>query len=98
MHNNSIIHRDIKPENICFVNGAPGVGDGKIKIIDFGTAIKFSKGTQLKDKYGSPNYIAPEVITGNYNEKCDVWSAGIVLYVLLWGNCPFDANSDQRII
>jgi len=52
----------------------------------------------LKDKYGSPNYIAPEVITGNYNEKCDVWSAGIVLYVLLWGNCPFDANSDQRII
>lgn len=83
LHANNICHRDIKPENIMFVNGPPGVADGRIKIIDFGTASKFHQHMMFNETYGSPNYIAPEVINSYYREKCDVWSLGIIMYLLL---------------
>ena len=56
------MHRDIKPENILFVDGGENHGDGRIKICDFGTATRFTKGEKLKDFYGCPNYIAPEIL------------------------------------
>jgi len=68
------MHRDIKPENIMY--GA----EGTIKLIDFGFAIISEKKRANLDVAGTPYYIAPEVLSGNYGMKCDIWSLGVVLY------------------
>ena len=71
---------------------------GNVKICDFGTAVHFEKGQPLFQFYGSPNYMAPEVITGSgYDEKCDVWSIGIILYTLIMGRVPFNGNTDREV-
>ncbi len=91
LHKHSIVHRDIKPENILF--------DGEhIKIIDFGTSRIFDKKSNMKAIHGTPYYIAPEVINQSYNEKCDEWSCGVILYVLLCGSPPFNGKSDYEIM
>lgn len=91
LHKRQIAHRDIKPENILF--------DGDIlKIADFGTSRYFQPEHTMKNLHGTPYYIAPEVITGNYNEKCDVWSCGVILYILLSGVPPFQGNNRYEII
>jgi calcium-dependent protein kinase len=59
-------------------------------VIDFGTSQKFEKGKYLTQQYGTAYYIAPEVLRGHYNEKCDIWSIGVILYILLSGRPPFD--------
>ena len=90
LHSKKIVHRDIKPENILF--------DGThVKLIDFGTATFFSKNHKMKSLNGTPYYIAPEVINGSYNELCDVWSCGIILYILLTGVPPFSGKTDREI-
>lgn len=83
LHANGIIHRDIKLENILFKTADPAIGDGKIKLIDFGTAIKISDRTILSEFYGSPNYVAPEVIRGVYDQRADVWSLGVCLHAMM---------------
>ena len=96
-HKSKIIHRDLKPENIL-ISERNKKGFNTIKIIDFGTAILFSK----KDKKiaGSIYYLAPEVISRerNYSEKCDLWSCGVIMYILLSGRPPFNGDSDEEII
>ena len=96
-HKSKIIHRDLKPENIL-ISQRNKKGFNTIKIIDFGTAILFSK----KDKKlaGSIYYLAPEIISKNrnYTEKCDLWSCGIIMYILLAGRPPFNGDSDEEII
>ena len=96
-HKNHIIHRDLKPENILITQKNKD-GFNYIKIIDFGTAILFNK----KDKKitGSIYYIAPEVISPerNYTNKCDVWSCGVIMYILLTGKPPFNGSSDEEIL
>lgn len=86
IHKNKTVHRDIKPENIILVNEK----DLKLKLVDFGCAQKFTPGQYMVQQYGTPYYIAPEVIKGCYDEKCDLWSVGIILYILLTGTLPFD--------
>ena len=68
-----------------------------IKIIDFGASNYFNKNEKLTLKIGSPYYIAPEVLKKSYNEKCDIWSAGVVLYVMLTGNFPFVGATSQKL-
>lgn len=97
LHANNIVHRDIKPENILFVSGPPGKGDMKIKVIDFGTAYRLKKGETLSDFYGSPNYVAPEVIRGRYDLQCDCWSVGVILYIMLTMKLPFDGLDDADV-
>jgi len=70
----------------------------KIKLIDFGTAQEFKKGTKMEERYGTPYYIAPDVLNKSYNEKCDIWSLGVILYILLVGYPPFNGSDDKKII
>lgn len=90
-HGQAIAHRDLKPENILIdVNNR-----GAIKVIDFGTSHHFDKETRIMHQmYGTPYYIAPEVLLGNYNEKCDMWSIGVILYIMLCGSPPFNGSDD----
>jgi calcium-dependent protein kinase len=91
LHNHKIVHRDLKPENILLE------GDS-IKLIDFGTSREFDPKTKMQGTHGTPYYIAPEVLQHSYNEKCDVWSCGVILYIMLSGSPPFNGNSDDDIL
>ena len=70
----------------------------KIKIIDFGTSNYIKDNKNLTLKVGSPYYIAPEVLKKNYNKKCDIWSAGIILYVMLIGKLPFHGKNTEELL
>ena len=98
-HKLKIIHRDLKPENILISKKTKN-GFNIIKIIDFGTAIFFNKNNDDKSLTGSIYYISPEVLSKkrNYTEKCDVWSCGIIMYILLTGQPPFNGDSDEQIM
>lgn len=89
-HDKSIVHRDLKPENVL-IDKEQG---GALKIIDFGTACKFNPGEILDTTHGTSYYIAPEVLNKHYDERCDVWSIGVMLYILLSGKPPFDGDDD----
>lgn len=95
MHSKGIVHRDLKPENIMLDTDD---GDLTIKIIDFGTSNYFHQNEKLSLKVGTPYYIAPEIIKGTYNDKCDIWSLGVIMYILLSGTPPFNGNDDQMIL
>lgn len=93
-HSQKIAHRDIKPENILYSSKKE---DAEVKLIDFGLAKKSERslGT-YSTMVGTPFYLAPEVIDGNYGNSCDIWSLGIVLHVMLSGYMPFSgANTDE---
>ena len=92
-HNHNICHRDLKPENLLYLN--PGSErDNRIKVIDFGLSQNADK---LKTKVGTAYYVSPEILKGNYTQLCDIWSAGVILYILLTGDPPFNGASDQII-
>lgn len=86
-------NRDLKPENIMFAEQ-----DKMLKVIDFGCSAKFNPDKKLKDNIGTCYYIAPEVLTNSYNEKCDIWSCGVILYILLTGQPPFNGDNDKQIL
>ncbi|GMP80419.1 hypothetical protein CsSME_00035524 [Camellia sinensis var. sinensis] len=90
-HEMGVVHRDIKPENILLTTS------GKIKLADFGLAMRVANGQRLTGLAGSPAYVAPEVLLGNYSEKVDIWSAGILLYALLTGVLPFQGDSLEAV-
>ena len=96
-HRNHIIHRDIKPENIMITKREKN-GCLQVKLIDFGTAKIFEKGQSENRYVGSSYYMAPEVLKRKYDEKCDLWSIGVILYILLTGRPPFDGNDDEEIL
>lgn len=93
LHERNIAHRDLKPENIMLEERHDLMN---IKIIDFGVATLFN-GKNLQGIYGTMFYIAPEVLMGSYDSGCDIWSCGVILYILLSGYPPFDGKSDTEI-
>jgi calcium-dependent protein kinase len=97
LHQNNIVHRDLKPENVLFA-GDPNQG-AALKLCDFGLAKMCSnEGQKMMSKIGTPFYIAPEVIAGSgYGFSCDLWSCGVILYILLSGYPPFFGNTEARI-
>ncbi|CAG9316029.1 unnamed protein product [Blepharisma stoltei] len=85
LHSLKISHRDIKPENCLLVNSEP---NAEIKLVDFGMSIKFGDDA-MTTMVGTPYYLAPEVLKSKYGKECDVWSFGVLMYLLLSGKQPF---------
>jgi calcium-dependent protein kinase len=98
LHSINIVHRDIKPENILVETWSLKKNDISIKIIDFGTSNYFSSKNKLSLRIGSPYYIAPEVLKDFYDEKCDIWSCGILMFILLTGKPPFSGKTSTQIM
>ena len=92
-HNRNICHRDLKPENLLYLN-AGDEKDNRIKVIDFGLSQACDR---LKTKVGTAYYVSPEILSGNYTHLCDIWSAGVILYILLSGDPPFNGANDNEI-
>ncbi len=96
-HSKSIVHRDLKPENILLEDKKDD-GDFQIKVIDFGASMRFDPSKKMNQVFGTAYYIAPEILKLEYNEKCDVWSVGVILYILLSGKPPFGGENDKEIL
>ena len=85
LHDLGVVHRDLKPENILFDRDF-----STVKLIDFGMSkILEDENALMNTKLGTPYYISPEVLKGKYDKSCDMWSIGVITYVLLTGEPPF---------
>jgi calcium-dependent protein kinase len=93
-HNSGVVHRDLKPENFLFVSKHE---DSVLKAADFGSSRFFEPGDIFTEIVGSPFYVAPEVLDRNYGPEADIWSCGVILYILLSGAPPFWAETVQGI-
>lgn len=93
-HTNGVMHRDLKPENFLFASKQE---DSSLRAIDFGLSVMFKPGEVFSEIVGSPYYMAPEVLRKNYGPQADVWSAGVILYILLCGVPPFWAETEQGV-
>ncbi|XBJ00393.1 calcium-dependent protein kinase 20-like [Triticum dicoccoides] len=93
-HKHGVMHRDLKPENFLFANKKE---TAVLKAIDFGLSVFFTPGERFSEIVGSPYYMAPEVLKRNYGQEVDVWSAGVILYILLCGVPPFWAETEQGV-
>ena len=97
LHEHGIVHRDLKPENFLMSDTSEGA---EVKLIDFGLSKRFSNKEQInkmKTVVGTPYYVAPEVLKGSYDMRCDVWSLGVILYVFLCGYPPFEGDNNKEI-
>ncbi|XP_030621003.1 serine/threonine-protein kinase 33 [Chanos chanos] len=103
LHKKDVVHRDLKLENILVKSYHHGEDNGmiNIKVTDFGlSAQKGGVGSEnmLQSTCGTPIYMAPEVINGHeYSQQCDVWSIGVIMYMLLCGEPPFMSSSEERL-
>lgn len=95
-HKKSLVHCDLKPENIIFTDKSDA--NDNIRIIDFGNSIFFNPFEKLQVKFGSVYYVAPEVLNCSYDERCDIWSIGVILYIQLTGCPPFNGRNDKIIM
>jgi len=95
-HNQGIAHRDLKPENLLYLKAGPEENN-PLKIIDFGLSNNLKKAKQFNSIVGTAYYISPETLQGKYSEKCDILSAGVILYILLSGEPPFNGPDDSAI-
>mmetsp|Transcript_68466 Transcript_68466/g.196398 ORF Transcript_68466/g.196398 Transcript_68466/m.196398 type:complete len:601 (-) Transcript_68466:44-1846(-) len=99
LHGRHIAHRDLKPENFLLCGGGGDTEAAILKLADFGNARTFEvKGPPMTTQVGTPYYVAPEVLEGSYNELCDVWSIGVMAYVLLSGYPPFRGKNPGTIL
>jgi serine/threonine protein kinase len=95
LHSKSICHRDLKLENWVLESGKDVWSP--LKLIDFGLSTHFTQGHRLSRVVGSSYYVAPEVLKKSYTEACDLWSLGVIVYMLLSGAPPFYGKNDEAI-
>ena len=96
LHEYGVVHRDLKPENILLRSKGE---DSKIKLCDFGISKILGPGELCADLYGTVSYVAPEILLGKpYNKNVDLWSIGVVMYLLLSGFLPFDDEESEKEI
>eukprot|EP00803_Ostreobium_quekettii_P009919 evm.model.scf_2513EXC.1 EVM.evm.TU.scf_2513EXC.1 scf_2513EXC:242-4351(+) len=93
-HELGVMHRDLKPENFLLTNKQ---ADAELKLTDFGLGVFFKHGEGFRDVVGSPYYVAPEVLRKNYSHQADMWSLGVILYILLSGLPPFWGDTEEQI-
>ncbi|XP_020185249.1 calcium-dependent protein kinase 9 [Aegilops tauschii subsp. strangulata] len=93
-HAHGVMHRDLKPENFLYAGKEE---DAQLKAIDFGLSVFFRPGERFSEIVGSPYYMAPEVLRRSYGPEVDIWSAGVILYILLCGVPPFWAETEQGV-
>ncbi|XP_023532474.1 calcium-dependent protein kinase SK5-like [Cucurbita pepo subsp. pepo] len=93
-HSLGVMHRDLKPENFLFQSVDE---DAALMATDFGLSVFYKPGETFSDVVGSPYYVAPDVLRKHYGPKADVWSAGVILYILLSGVPPFCAETEIGI-
>jgi len=94
LHGLNICHRDLKPENFLFFSKDL---TSQLKLIDFGMSISVRPSRELTTFVGTPYYLAPEVLQGNYSLECDVWSLGVILFLMLCAAQPFDGDDMAEI-
>lgn len=94
-HSRGIVHRDMKAENVLFETKSEELSD--VKIIDFGLARKRGDHHNLHSIVGTPCYVAPEVLEGAYDRKCDIWALGVIFYVMLFGKYPFNEDNKSAL-
>eukprot|EP00928_Gymnodinium_smaydae_P059530 TRINITY_DN4289_c0_g1_i7.p1 TRINITY_DN4289_c0_g1~~TRINITY_DN4289_c0_g1_i7.p1 ORF type:complete len:529 (-),score=104.72 TRINITY_DN4289_c0_g1_i7:692-2278(-) len=98
MHDHGVCHRDLKPENLL-LSKKDSIENSVIKVIDFGSACRAGPEYHcLRERVGTPQYAAPEVFKGAYGRQCDMWSCGVIVYILLCGLHPFQARSFSAMI
>lgn len=97
MHSQFVCHRDLKLEN-CMLATDDAIGRCTVKLADFGLACVFTPGKFMTETVGTPMYMAPEVLRKRYTEKCDAWSLGCILYVMLKGSSPYKSGSQQDVL
>jgi calcium-dependent protein kinase len=95
LHQNKICHRDLKPENFLLKYSDD---DSCIKLIDFGLSKQLTENELMNDPNGTPFYIAPEILEGEYTEAVDNWSLGVLLYIMLSGSPPFFGRDNKEIL
>lgn len=93
-HELGVMHRDLKPENFLLTERGPAAG---LKLTDFGLGVFFKPGQRFRDLVGSPYYVAPEVLRKSYSHEADMWSLGVILYILLSGLPPFWGDTEEQI-
>eukprot|EP00929_Paragymnodinium_shiwhaense_P024907 TRINITY_DN15198_c0_g1_i1.p1 TRINITY_DN15198_c0_g1~~TRINITY_DN15198_c0_g1_i1.p1 ORF type:complete len:1942 (+),score=468.09 TRINITY_DN15198_c0_g1_i1:62-5827(+) len=102
IHRKSICHRDLKPENFHLAHQGSGLETALVRLLDFSTARRFGRGTRpMTTKVCTIHYVAPEILTRNaepYTEKCDIWSLGVCLFVMLGGESPFHGDCDTAVL
>jgi serine/threonine protein kinase len=101
IHSKNIIHRDIKAENFLYLTPvSTGLAmSPNIKLIDFGLAVRLRNDSDMMTAIvGSAHYLAPEMIRQQYSKSVDIWSVGVMVYLMLYGRYPFDGNNDDIVI
>lgn len=94
LHLKNICHRDLKPENILFEYKGK---KPEIKVIDFGLSKYFTEKSKIMTtKIGTPYYISPEILEGKYDKNCDMWSLGVITYIMLCGYPPFNSRNGNE--
>jgi len=94
LHSKGIIHRDLKLENFLFSSRS----EDSLIMIDFGLSKHFKEGESQCEQVGTPYCVAPEIIKGSYDEKCDVWALGVITYLLLCGETPFGGLDGESLL
>jgi len=100
LHESNFVFRDLKTENIMFAKPLAQGEVGNVKLIDFGLCCPFERGTKMMKAAGTPYSVAPELVTSpvQYDQKCDAWSSGVVMFIILSGQYPFRAKTRDELL